>query len=149
MPIQSPQVLEINQSKRSNSKRRTCARRQASCSSIAVSYYVTIQPGEPWFNGVARIGTPVGGFSAKDQPAWYERVYLLPSRVPLAPGAIQGLVPHCAAFWRMSAAKRASYEPDSYDDIIQFNITPTIAPDRKQELFIFVNDAVIGVPLAL
>jgi hypothetical protein len=22
-------------------------------------YYVTIQPGEPWFNGVARIGTPV------------------------------------------------------------------------------------------
>ncbi len=42
--------------------------------------------------------------------------------------------------------EESSYEPDPYDDIIQFNITPTIAPDRKQELFVFVNDAVIGVP---
>ena len=29
---------------------------------------------------------------------------------------------------------------------IQFNITPTIEPKHQQELFIFVNDAVIGIP---
>lgn len=42
--------------------------------------------------------------------------------------------------------EESSYEPDPYDDTIQFNIRPTIAPNGKEELFVFVNDAVIGIP---
>jgi hypothetical protein len=42
--------------------------------------------------------------------------------------------------------EEASYEPDPYDDRIRFEIKPTIAPGGKEELFVFVNDAVLGIP---
>lgn len=107
-------------------------------------YYVTIKPGKPWFNGVTRIGTPVGGFSSKERPQWYERLYLslfLPLRRELSKDWFRIVL----RFGNVGG-EEDSYEPDPYDDIIQFNITPTIAPDGKEELFVFVNDAVIGIP---
>ena len=139
-----PAVLEVNQSKRIEFKTSELCKATGILLEHRGRYYVTIQPGEPWFNGVARIGTPVGGFSAKDQPAWYERIYLslfLPLRRELSKDWFRIVL----RFGHVGG-EESSYEPDPYDDIIQFNIAPTIAPDRKQELFVFVNDAVIGIP---
>jgi hypothetical protein len=111
-------------------------------------YRVTILPGESgsqeWFNGIAHIGAPIGGFSAKDRPEWYERVYLslfLPLRRELSQDWFRIMV----RFGHVGGEEDA-YVPDLYDPTIQWRITPTIAPEHKEELFIFVNDAVIGVP---
>jgi uncharacterized protein (DUF2235 family) len=139
-----PAVLEINQTKRIEFKTSELCKATGVLLEHRGRYYVTIQPGQPWFNGVTRIGTPVGGFSTKDQPAWYERIYLslfLPLRRELSKDWFRIVL----RFGHVGG-EESSYEPDPYDDIIQFNIAPTIAPDRKQELFIFVNDAVIGIP---
>jgi hypothetical protein len=139
-----PAVLEINQSKRIEFKTSELCKATGILLEHRGRYYVTIQPGEPWFNGVARIGTPVGGFSAKEQPALYERIYLslfLPLRRELSKDWFRIVL----RFGHVGG-EESSYEPDPYDDVIQFNIAPTIAPNRKQELFVFVNDAVIGVP---
>lgn len=139
-----PAVLEVSQSKRIEFKTSELCKATGILLEHRGRYYVTIQPGEPWFNGVTRIGTPVGGFSAKDRPAWYERVYLslfLPLRRELSKDWFRIVL----RFGHVGG-EESSYEPDPYDDIIQFNIAPTIAPNRKEELFVFVNDAVIGVP---
>jgi hypothetical protein len=101
---------------------------------------VTIEPAERWFNGITRIGVPVGGFSAKDQPAWYERLYLslfLPLRRELSQDWFRIVLRYGDV-----GGEETFYEPDLYDNTIQFPIRPT----REGELFIFVNDAVIGVP---
>jgi hypothetical protein len=107
-------------------------------------YYVTVQPGKPWFNGVTRIGTPAGGFSAKSLPQWYERIYLS-LFVPLRRELFRDWSRIVLRFGSVGGEEDA-YEPDPYDDTIQFNFTPTIAPDGKEELFVFANDAVIGIP---
>lgn len=113
-------------------------------------YNVSIQPGakngedKKWFNGLTRIGTPVGGFSSKERPAWYERVYLsllLPLRRELAQDWLRIVL----RFGNIGG-EEAFYKPDLADTMIRFNITPVIEPHGKEELFIFVNDAVIGVP---
>ena len=137
-------VLKVNQSRRIEFKTSDLCKATGILLEHRGRYYVTIQPGEPWFNGVARIGTPVGGFSAKDRPAWYERIYLslfLPLRRELSKDWFRIVL----RFGHVGG-EESSYEPDPYDDVIQFNIAPTIAPDRQEELFIFVNDAVIGLP---
>ncbi len=113
-------------------------------------YYVTIQPGnkkgedKQWFNGIARIGIPVGGFSSKDRAPWYEQVYLS-LFLPLRREFTQDWFRIVLRFGHVGG-EETFYQPDPYDTKIQFNIAPTIAPDDKEELFIFVNDAVIGVP---
>ena len=55
------------------------------------------------------------------------------------------LVPHRASLSPVGG-EELFYIPDLYDNTIEFIITPTIKPEAKQELFIFVNDAVIGIP---
>ena len=113
-------------------------------------YNVSIQPGakngedKKWFNGLTRIGTPVGGFSPKERPAWYERVYLsflLPLRRELAQDWLRIVL----RFGNIGG-EEAFYKPDLADTMIRFDIKPTIAPHGQEELFIFVNDAVIGFP---
>jgi uncharacterized protein (DUF2235 family) len=121
---------------------------------------VPTQPGQKWFAGITRIGVPVGGFSAKDQPTWYERVYLsllLPLRRELSQDWFR-----IGLRYGGVGGEETFYEPDLYDSTIRFNITPTIArrskeeagsrhteeipADREVELFVFVNDAVVGIP---
>jgi uncharacterized protein (DUF2235 family) len=116
-------------------------------------YRVTIQPGDNlgkdltwdrWLNGIARIGTPVGGFSSRDPPTWYERIYLslfLPLRRELSQDWFRIMV----RFGHVGGEEK-SYVPDLYDPTIQFTITPTIKPGSTEELFVFVTDAVIGIP---
>jgi uncharacterized protein (DUF2235 family) len=105
-----------------------------------VHYRATVVPENGWSNGFTRITVPAGGFSAKDPPQWYERVYLslfLPLRrefkhdwfrIVLRFGEIGG--------------EETFYDPDPTDPIIEFPFRPT----REGELFVFVNDAVIGIP---
>ena len=105
-----------------------------------VHYRATIVPESGWSNGFTRIAVPAGGFSAKEPPQWYERVYLslfLPLRrefrhdwfrIVLRFGDVGG--------------EETFYDPDPADPVIQFPFRPT----REGELFVFVNDAVIGLP---
>ncbi|MET3842279.1 DUF2235 domain-containing protein [Bradyrhizobium sp. OAE829] len=145
-----PAVLAVNQTARVEFKTSDLCKATGILLQHRGRYYVTIQPGgksgedKQWFNGLARIGTPVGGFSSKERPQWYERVYLsllLPMRRELSKDWFRIVL----RFGDVGG-EEDSYEPDPYDDIIQFNITPTIAPNGKEELFVFVNDAVIGIP---
>ena len=111
---------------------------------------VTIRPGDKegkdkeWFNGVTRIGAPVGGFSAKQQPAWYERLYLS-LFLPLRREITQDWFRIVLRFGHVGG-EEFFYIPDLYDNTIEFTIKPTIKPEAKEELFVFVNDAVIGIP---
>jgi uncharacterized protein (DUF2235 family) len=113
-------------------------------------YRVTIQAGDKegkdkeWFNGITRIGAPVGGFSAKEQPAWYERLYLS-LFLPLRREITQDWYRIVLRFGHVGG-EESFYIPDLYDNTIEFIVTPTIKPEAKEELFIFVNDAVIGIP---
>jgi uncharacterized protein (DUF2235 family) len=103
-------------------------------------YRATVVPENGWSSGFTRIAVPPGGFSPKDAPQWYERIYLslfLPLRrefkrewfrIVLRFGEIGG--------------EEAFYDPDPSDPIIEFPFRPT----RDGELFVFVNDAVIGIP---
>ena len=145
-----PAVLAVNQTARVDFKASDLCKATGILLQHRGRYYVTIQPGakngenKQWFNGLTRIGTPVGGFSAKDKPQWYERVYLS-LLVPLRRELSKDWFRIVLRFGSVGG-EEDSYEPDPYDDIIQFNITPTIAPNGKEELFVFANDAVIGIP---
>jgi hypothetical protein len=143
-------VLAVNQTARVEFKASDLCKATGILLQHRARYYVTIQPGDKngkdkqWFNGLTHIGAPVGGFSAKDRPQWYERVYLslfLPLRRELSKDWFR-------IFLRFGnvGGEEDSYDPDPYDDTIQFNITPTIAPNGKEELFVYTNDAVIGLP---
>jgi hypothetical protein len=145
-----PAVLAVNQTARVEFETSDLCKATGILLQHRGRYYVTIQAGgkngqdKQWFNGLARIGTPVGGFSSKERPQWYERVYLwllLPMRREFSKDWFRIVL----RFGNVGG-EEDSYEPDPYDDIIQFNITPTIAPNGKEELFVFVNDAVIGIP---
>ena len=97
-----------------------------------------------WFNGVTSIGTPAGGFSAKDRPQWYERLYLslfLPLRRELAKDWFRivlrfGNIGGEEDLLRARSLRRpSSIQHQAYD-----------RAQGEEELFVFVNDAVIGIP---
>lgn len=106
-------------------------------------YRATIVPVEPvqaWSNGITHYNFPIGGYPTIAQPPWYIRLYyslFLPFRrefnhdwfrIVLRFGEVGG--------------EETFYDPDPTDPVIEFPFTPT----RDGELFIFVNDAVIGIP---
>ena len=106
-------------------------------------YRATIVPIEPvlaWSNGLTKFDFPIGGFATTEPPPWYIRLYyslFLPFRrefnhdwfrIVLRFGEIGG--------------EETFYDPDPTDPVIEFPFRPT----RDGELFVFVNDAVIGLP---
>jgi hypothetical protein len=101
-------------------------------------YLVVIEPSGAWDNG--RFEIPVGGFSAKDPPKWYQRLYLTLS-LPLRRELLQDWFRIGLRYGRVGG-EEDFFEPDPTDPVIQNNIHPT----RNGELFIFVNDAVLGIP---
>jgi uncharacterized protein (DUF2235 family) len=101
-------------------------------------YRLTVTPKGPWDNGVFQI--PPGGFTTDEPATGYQRLYLtlfLPLRRELS----QDWFRIGYRFGRVGGEEDFQ-EPDPNDPVIQQNIKPT----RGGELFVFVNDAVIGIP---
>ena len=92
----------------------------------------------PWTDA----GLPVsaGGFSANEPPIWYHRI-LLGLGVPLRRELTQDWYRIVLRYGGVGG-EEVFLDPDPDDYKIQANIKPT----RDGELFIFVNDAVIGIP---
>jgi uncharacterized protein (DUF2235 family)/protein-S-isoprenylcysteine O-methyltransferase Ste14 len=95
-------------------------------------------PADPWKDG--RISVPLGGFYPAVQPSWYQRIRL-GFFVPLRRELTQDWFRIVLRYGRVGG-EEVFLDPDPDDYKIQANIRPT----RKGELFIFVNEAVIGVP---
>ena len=101
-------------------------------------YVLTITPGETWTHFGARV--PVGGFTSVEPPRWYHRV-MLSLALPLRRELFQDWFRIVLRYGSVGG-EETFYDPDLRDNTIQFPIRPT----RSGELFVFVNDAVIGIP---
>jgi hypothetical protein len=101
-------------------------------------YHVEVKSTIPWTDAGFRV--PEGGFSATDPPDWYHRI-LLGLGVPLRRELTQDWFRIVLRYGGVGG-EEAFLDPDPDDYKIQANIKPT----REGELFIFVNDAVIGIP---
>jgi uncharacterized protein (DUF2235 family) len=101
-------------------------------------YKVKVEATEPWTD--ASIPVPFGGFSGAAQPVWYHRI-MLGLGVPLRRELTQDWFRLVLRYGGVGG-EEAFLDPDPEDAAIEAVIRPT----RKGELFIFVNDAVIGVP---
>ncbi len=104
------------------------------------SYLVEIKevPGARWTDGP--IPVPLGGFSPAKPPAWYHRI-LLAAGVPLRRETTQDWF-HVVLRYGRVGGEETFIVPDPDDYLIETPIKAT----RNGELFIFVNDAVIGLP---
>jgi uncharacterized protein (DUF2235 family) len=101
-------------------------------------YHVEVKSTIRWADAGFRV--PDGGFSANDPPDWYHRI-LLGLGVPLRRELTQDWFRIVLRYGGVGG-EEVFLDPDPDDDKIQANIRPT----RDGELFIFVNDAVIGIP---
>ena len=101
-------------------------------------YRLTVTPRGAWNNGVFEI--PPGGFSTTEPATWYQRVYLT-LFLPLRRELFQDWYRIGFRYGRVGGEEDFQ-EPDPTDPIIEHPIRPT----RGGELFVFVNDAVIGIP---
>jgi hypothetical protein len=101
-------------------------------------YHVAIKATSEWRDG--NVPSQLGGFYTTDAPAWYQRMALMLA-VPLRRELTR---PWFRLVLRYGATggEEVFLDPDPEDGTIENVITPP----RKGELFIFVNDAVIGVP---
>ncbi len=101
-------------------------------------YHVEVKTTAAWTD--ADFEVPEGGFSANNPPDWYHRL-LLGLGVPLRREATQDWFRIVLRYGGVGG-EEVFLNPDPDDYKIQANIRPT----RDGELFIFVNDAVIGIP---
>ena len=104
------------------------------------TYVVKVDLIAPWRDSGLGIPVPTGGFSAKQPPAWYQRVFLSLG-VPLRRELFEDWFRIVLRYGRVGG-EEAFLEPDPDDPIIESPFKPT----RDGELFVFVNDAVIGIP---
>jgi uncharacterized protein (DUF2235 family) len=102
------------------------------------SYTVTVDTLSPWSD--SGVDIPTGGFSAKQPPAWYQRIFLTLG-VPLRRDLFEDWGRIVLRYGRVGG-EEAFLEPDPDDPKIESPFRPT----RDGELFVFVNDAVIGIP---
>jgi uncharacterized protein (DUF2235 family) len=103
-------------------------------------YYVKIEPvaGKDWYDSGIKV--PIGGFSPTVQPAWNQRIGLglaVPLRRELTKDWFRIVLRYGDV-----GGEEVFLDPDPDDSVIEANIKPT----RKGELFIFVNDSVVGIP---
>jgi uncharacterized protein (DUF2235 family) len=101
-------------------------------------YVVTITPGQPWSH--FGVPVPIGGYTSLETPTWYHRI-VLSLALPLRRELFEDWFRIVLRYGRVGG-EETFYEPDLRDDTIQFPIVPT----RSGEVFVFINDAVIGVP---
>jgi hypothetical protein len=95
-------------------------------------------PDARWSDGP--IPVPLGGFSAANPPVSYHRL-LLAAAVPLRRETTQDWF-HVVLRYGSVGGEETFIVPDPDDTSIQSPIRAT----RNGEIFVFVNDAVIGIP---
>jgi hypothetical protein len=103
-----------------------------------VKYLVEIKPQQDWTDG--GIAVPLGGFSAANPPSWYHRIRLA-AAVPLRRETTQDWF-HVVLRYGRVGGEEDFIEPDPDDPVLEAPIRPT----RDGEVFVFVNDAVLGIP---
>ena len=103
-------------------------------------YYIRVDADGEWSNGAFPI--PAGGFSTKpyESASWYKRMYLT-LFIPLRRELFEDWFRIVLRYGR-TGGEEYILEPDPTDPVIQDNVRPK----REGQLYIFVNDAVIGVP---
>lgn len=103
-------------------------------------YLIEVKPvaGESWADD--GIPVPLGGFSAAHPPTWYHRLKLA-AAVPLRRETTQDWF-HVVLRYGRVGGEETFIVPDPDDYLIQSPIRAT----RDGELFVFVNDAVVGIP---
>jgi len=138
--IPAPQPLKVGESKVITfNTSDLCAATGVLLAAQGARYYVKVEaPPASWDNGVFNI--PIGGFSTKEPAAWYQRVFLT-MLLPLRRELLEDWFRIVLRYGRVGG-EETTFEPDPSDPLIQDNIKPT----RTGELFIFVNDAVLGIP---
>jgi uncharacterized protein (DUF2235 family) len=138
--IPAPQPLKVGESKVITfNTSDLCAATGVLLAAQGARYYVKVEaPPASWDNGVFNI--PIGGFSTKEPAAWYQRVFLT-MLLPLRRELLEDWFRIVLRYGR-GGGEETTFEPDPSDPLIQDNIKPT----RTGELFIFVNDAVLGIP---
>lgn len=101
-------------------------------------YLIEIKPVQDWTDD--GIPVPLGGFSPGHPPSWYHRLKLA-AFVPLRRETTQDWF-HVVLRYGRVGGEETFILPDPDDPYLQAPIRAT----RDGELFIFVNDAVIGIP---
>jgi hypothetical protein len=101
-------------------------------------YLIEIKPAQAWNDD--GIPVPLGGFSPANPPSWYHRIKLAMA-VPLRRETTQDWF-HVVLRYGRVGGEETFIVPDPDDYLIQSPIRAT----RDGELFVFVNDAVIGIP---
>jgi uncharacterized protein (DUF2235 family) len=86
------------------------------------------------------VDIPTGGFSATAPPVWYQRIFLSLG-IPLRRELFEDWFRIVLRYGRVGG-EEVFLEPDPDDPRIESPFRPT----RDGELFVFVNDAVIGIP---
>jgi hypothetical protein len=102
------------------------------------TYAIKVEATSPWTDG--GIPSKVGGFYTVEAPTWYQRTLLFLA-VPLRRELIR---PWYRVVLRYGAVggEEVFLDPDPVTGTVEVPVKPT----RAGELFIFVNDAVIGIP---
>ncbi len=115
-----------------------CAGTGIAVDGFGARYLVQVETTQPFRDG--GIPSPLGGFYTTDAPHWWQRALLMLG-VPLRRELTR---PWFRLVLRYGAAggEEVFLDPDPEDGTIEAVIRPT----RSGELFIFVNDAVLGVP---
>jgi uncharacterized protein (DUF2235 family) len=101
-------------------------------------YLIEIKPAQQWTDD--GITVPLGGFSPGHPPTWYHRLKLAVA-VPLRRETTQDWF-HVVLRYGRVGGEETFIVPDPDDPYLQSPIRAT----RDGELFVFVNDAVIGIP---
>jgi uncharacterized protein (DUF2235 family) len=126
---------------------RLCNATGVDLDSDGARYYIKIDPSGAWTNGAFPI--PVGGFAVKSDEfavnpnkvaTWRQRIYLtlfLPLRRELSEDWFRFVLRY-----GRTGGEEHILEPDPTDPLIE----DSLRPKRRGQLFIFINDAVIGVP---
>jgi uncharacterized protein (DUF2235 family) len=102
------------------------------------TYDIKVDTVEPWRD--SGVAIPTGGFSARQPPSWYQRIFVSLG-VPLRRELFEDWGRIVLRYGRVGG-EEAFLEPDP-DDL---QIESLFRPTRDGELFVFVNDAVIGLP---
>lgn len=115
-----------------------CAGTGISVDGFGARYLIQVETTQPFRDG--DIPSPLGGFYTTDAPRWSQRLWLMlgvPLRRELTRPWFRLVLRYGA-----TGGEEVFLDPDPEDGKIETVIRPT----RSGELFIFVNDAVLGIP---